>query len=97
MKTQDTHIVKHTTRGENTKQALLSVGKARQKGAKVQRTQIRIDAQVHRLSNIIGPADYRRELAKVERAKSIEAGKVIRNERQIERMLKRAQRRKAKR
>lgn len=97
MRIHSTYIVKRTTRGENTKTALQSVGKARQKGAKIQRTQVKIDIQISKLSNNIGVVDFRRELAKDERAKNIEAGKVIRNERQIERMMKRAQRRKAKR
>ena len=74
-----------------------SVGRAKGKGAACVRTSIKRDVQLSKLSNAIGPADYRREVAQVERAKNIEAGKTIRSERQIERMLKRAQRRKAKR
>ncbi len=97
MRIHSTYIVKQTTRGENTKQALQSVGKARPKSGKIQRTQVKIDIQINKLSNNIGAVDFRREVAKVERAQKVEAGQVIRSERQIERMMKRAQRRKAKR
>ena len=97
MKILSTYIVKRTTRGENTKVALQSVGRAKGKGAACVRTSIKREAQINKLSSNIGAVDYRRELAKDERAKNIEAGQVIRSERQIERMMKRAQRRKAKR
>jgi len=97
MKILSTYIIKQTTRGENTRTALKSVGRAKGKGAACVRTSIKREAQINRLSNNIGAVDFRRELAKAERAAKIEAGKVIRNERQIERMMKRAQRRKAKR
>jgi hypothetical protein len=97
MRIHSTYIVKQTTRGENTKTALQSVGRAKGKGAACVRTSIKREAQINKLSNIIGAVDYRRELAKAERAQKVEAGQVIRSERQIERMMKRAQRRKAKR
>jgi hypothetical protein len=97
MRIHSTYIVKQTTRGENTKTALQSVGRAKGKGAACVRTSIKREAQINKLSNIIGAVDYRRELAKVERAAKIEAGQIIRSERQIERMMKREQRRKAKR
>ena len=97
MRIHTTYIVKRTTRGENTKVALQSVGRAKGKGAACVRTSIKRESQLNKLSNNIGAVDFRRELAKDERAKNIEAGKTIRNERQIERMMKRAQRRKAKR
>lgn len=97
MRIHTTYIVKRTTRGENTRTALQSVGRAKGKGAACVRTRIKMEAQLNKLSNNIGAVDFCRELAKDERAKNIEAGKTIRNERQIERMMKREQRRKAKR
>jgi len=97
MKILSTYIVKRTTRGENTKVALQSVGRAKGKGAACVRTSIKREAQINKLSSNIGAVDFRREVAKVERAAKIEAGQIVRSERQIERMMKRAQRRKAKR
>jgi len=62
MKILSTYIIKQTTRGENTKTALQSVGRAKGKGAACVRTSIKREAQLSKLSNDIGAVDFRREL-----------------------------------
>ena len=52
------HVIKRTTRGENTSEALRSVGKAKPKGAKIARVQSKIETQTSVISREVGLPDH---------------------------------------